>query len=111
MATEKGVKLDGSKIPVFKGLLAYFPRACASVAEVSLYGATKKYIWRGWEDVPDAGERYTDALARHLLSYGMGRERDEESGLLELAHIAWNALAILEMKLREMEKDDGTAVD
>jgi hypothetical protein len=41
-------------------------------------------------------------MGRHLLGEAQ-RERDVETGLLEAAHVAWNALARLELKLTELE--------
>lgn len=94
-------KDDQGKPPIFRGVLNYFPRALAAVAEVSDLGA-KKYAWGGWRGVKDGFNRYTDGLGRHLLGEAI-RERDTETGLLEAAHAAWNALARLELKLTEME--------
>jgi hypothetical protein len=99
---EPGAKLDAGKSAMFRGLLAYFPRACESVAAVSTFGATK-YAWKGWESVPDGVERYSDALVRHLAKEGTGEAKDPDSGFLHAAHTAWNSLARLELLLREME--------
>ena len=102
---EPGAKLDAGKPPVFQGLIDYFPRACMAVAEVSAVGA-KKYAWKSWQHVPNALERYSDALGRHLLYEAAGQELDQDTGLLHKAHAAWNALAVLEMVLREKEKNE-----
>lgn len=104
MATEVGVKLDTGKAPAYRGLVQYFPRALLAVSRVSDKGA-EKYTWNGWETVENGYARYSDALIRHELYKGIQGDFDEESGLLHDAHIAWNALARLELKLREMEKD------
>jgi hypothetical protein len=104
---EPGAKLDAGKAPVLRGLLAYFPRACRAVADVSAHGAGK-YTWRGWETVPDGIDRYGDALVRHLLTED---ERDRDSGLLHAAHAAWNALARLELILREQERQAAPTLD
>lgn len=97
-----GAKLDAGKAPIHRGLLSYFPRACAAVARVSQYGA-KKYTWRGWETVPDGVQRYSDAGARHVMAEALGERYDPDSGELHQAHVAWNALAVLELKLKEKE--------
>lgn len=99
-----GVKLDRGKPPVFQGLFNYFPRAAMAVAEVSAFGANK-YTWNGWEDVPDGYTRYSNALGRHLMYKTVEGPVDSESKLLHDAHIAWNALAALELYLREKEKN------
>ena len=97
-----GAKLDAGKSALYRGLLAYFPRACESVAAVSTFGATK-YTWKGWESVPAGFERYSDALVRHLAKEGAGEVKDGDSGLPHAAHAAWNALARLELLLKETD--------
>ena len=94
-----GIKYDGGKSPVFRGALSYFPRAISAVADVSAFGA-KKYAWKGWEQVEDGYDRYSDALARHLAYEGKGESYDPDSNLLHAAHAAWNALARLELLLK-----------
>jgi hypothetical protein len=98
-----GAKLDAGKTPIVKGLLAQFPHACTEVAEISAYGAPK-YPWGGWRSVPDANTRYLDALGRHLIMYLCGEDLDRESQRMHLAHMAWNALAVLELSLTEIEE-------
>ena len=99
---ELGAKLDAGKPSVWRGLFNYFPRACNAVAVVSTKGA-QKYAWKGWETVPDGINRYGDALARHLLAEGRGEVIDPDTDCLHAAHSAWNALARLELMLREVE--------
>lgn len=95
MTTQAGIKHDHGKAPMLRGALMYFPRALSAVAQVSAFGAAK-YTWRGWVSVPDGVDRYGDALVRHLAE---GDGRDSESELLHAAHVAWNALARLELLL------------
>lgn len=99
---EPGAKLDAGKAPIMRGLLDYFPRACMAVAEVSAFGASK-YAWKGWESVPDGVQRYSDAEMRHACKESIEGPRDADSGLMHKAHRAWNALAALELALREDE--------
>lgn len=93
---EPGAKMDDGKI--FAGCLSDFSLALLKIAEVSTYGA-KKYTRHGWEYVPDGIQRYNDAKWRHLLN-GRYNKYDNESGLLHLAHEAWNILAELELRMR-----------
>jgi len=97
-----GAKLDAGKSPVMRGAIQYFPRALAAVADVSLHGATK-YAWKGWESVPDGVARYSDALGRHLVLEAAQGPIDPETGLAHAAQVAWNALARLELMLRDGE--------
>lgn len=98
-AKEPGSKLDAGKSPIFQGLLDYFPRACLAVAGVSAAGAAK-YAWKGWETVPDGINRYNNALARHIINESIEGPMDPE-GFLHKAQIAWNAMAALELFLKE----------
>lgn len=95
-----GTKADNGKAPVMQGVMRYFPRAQEAVAFVSLDGANK-YTWNGWETVPDAINRYDNALGRHILKESYEGMYDMDTGALHAAHVAWNAMARLELMLRE----------
>lgn len=97
---QAGSKLDAGKAPIMRGALGYFPRALEAVAQVSAFGAAK-YTWGGWESVPDGVQRYSDALGRHLLAEASEGPTDAATGLSHAAQVAWNALARLELILRE----------
>lgn len=97
-----GAKADAGKIPLYQGLIDYFPRAVLEVAKVSQEGA-RKYSWKGWETVPNGPARYSDALARHLVAEAIEGPRDANTGMLHAAQVCWNSLARLELILREME--------
>lgn len=107
-AHSPGAKLDAGKAEIMRGVLRYFPNAVSAVAEVSSFGA-RKYTWHGWESVPDGINRYGDALARHLVKEVIEGDFDADSNLLHAAHAAWNALARLEllMRQRHTETTDG----
>src|ERR1035437_9832401 len=109
LAQQPGAKMDAGKIPVAQGVLQYFPRALTAVAEVSQIGA-RKYSWKGWEKVPDGINRYTNALARHLLAMDTEGTRDADTGCLHLAQVAWNALAALELTIREQATKVGCPI-
>lgn len=94
---QPGAKLDHGKPDA--SLLRDFARALLAVAEVGTFGATK-YTRGGWQEVADGYNRYSAAGMRHFLKAGF-EDYDADSGLLHEAHEAWNALAKLELKLRE----------
>lgn len=98
-----GAKMDSGKAPIMQGVLQYFPRALNAVSMVSLVGA-KKYAWKGWESVADGVNRYGDALGRHILAENIEGPVDADTQQLHAAQQAWNALARLELILRESEK-------
>ena len=98
-AKDPGAKLDAGKVRM--GLMFFcFARALEAVGQVSTYGA-EKYSDGGWQHVPDGSQRYTDAMLRHLVAEGTGEQIDPDSGLLHSAQVAWNALARLELMLRD----------
>ena len=97
---EAGAKLDAGK-PMIGLVMAPFGLALREVAKVGTYGA-KKYSRNGWESVPDGVNRYTDAMYRHLLIEHQQR-LDADTNIMHAAHAAWNALARLELMLREVE--------
>lgn len=105
-ADTPGAKLDAGKTRAFM-VLGAFSRALLAVSDVGTFGANK-YSDRGWEKVEDGYDRYMDALVRHLLALEIA-PLDEQSGLPALAHMAWNALAALELHLRAKEKANGAA--
>jgi len=97
-----GAKLDAGKNRV--GLvLGGFARALTEVSRVGTGGA-QKYTDNGWMYVSDGRSRYTDAMYRHLLREAAGETHDPDSELLHAAHTAWNALARLDLMLREGER-------
>ena len=98
---EAGAKLDAGKRRDGLVLLG-FSRALAAVSAVGTYGANK-YTDNGWMSVPNGVNRYTDALLRHILSEASGELTDKDTGLLHAAHAAWNALARLDLMIRESE--------
>ena len=95
MSTDKGVKLDTEK-PRMDLVLRGFSHAIEGVADVGTYGA-HKYTDDGWQSVDNGIERYLSAMIRHYLKYRQGEMYDMESELPHLSHMAWNALAVLEL--------------
>lgn len=92
-----GAKLDAGK-PRPHLVLGEFSLALEQIVLVGTFGA-RKYIDNGWLAVPKGIDRYTDAMLRHYLKEQ--RELlDPDSNLPHAAHLAWNALARLELVLR-----------
>lgn len=97
-----GAKLDNGK-PRPGLVLGAFSKALSEVVKVGTFGANK-YSDHGWLSVPNGVERYTDAMLRHHFAEAGGERDDPESKLSHAAHRAWNALAVLELMLRNKEK-------
>ena len=91
-------KKDDSGKGRYSMVLGDFKNALREVVKVGTNGA-KKYEDSNWLKVDKGIERYSDAEYRHLLE-GDGINT-EDFGLLHAAHAAWNALAVLELMLRE----------
>lgn len=97
-AHEPGAKLDAGKNRLGLVLLD-FARALEAVGAVGTFGANK-YTDHGWIDVPDGEARYTDAMLRHLMKEATGERIDPDTGLSHAAAVAWNALARLDLQIR-----------
>ena len=95
----EGLKYDNGKNRM--GLvLQGFSNALWEVGRVGTFGANK-YSPNSWQNLTNGKERYLDALCRHLFKHLQGEKIDDESGLLHLSHLAWNALCLLEFELKE----------
>jgi hypothetical protein len=95
------------------------PHAIEGVTQVLQWAITKKqpvpYERGSWQFVEDFQRRYRGAMLRHTLNaaktgmeldtdgkpFGVTNTFDQETGLLELAHIATDAMFMLEMALRK----------
>lgn len=95
---KRDLKFDHEK-PMPHLVIDSMSLALMEVAKVATFGA-RKYEPESWKLVDNGSTRYKSALYRHLLA---PEELDEESELDHLAHVAWNALALLQLKM-EQEK-------
>ena len=82
-----------------------FPNALFAISEVMTWAAENKgYKPNDWKNLPDSFMAFTGAAGRHRVKRLRGEELDDESGLLHLAHEAFNVLALLETTLLEDEQ-------
>ncbi len=81
------------------------PEAIVEVNKVFAFGA-KKYSANAWRTNPIEWSRISDALERHFYKWKAGKDLDEESGLLELAHLATNAVMLLQYAIDKIGTDD-----
>lgn len=95
---EIGVKYDEGKVQ-YSLIPSYALQAVARNLTVGL----QKYPARNnWQLVPNAKEKYLDALMRHLESYRRGNKYDPESSvpdMHELSAVIANAMFLLEFDL------------
>lgn len=89
-----GLKYDEGK-PNLSLVFSGFAKALQDVGHVGTFGA-RKYTPAGWKFVPNLQERYMSALLRHTFAVLDNEPFDCETGRHHLAHVAWNALAMLE---------------
>lgn len=73
------------------------------IVKVYTFGANK-YGANRWQNLDNGYERYKAALFRHMVAFEEGEITDKESGLHHLAHMAWNAIAMLYFAIKEGRK-------
>lgn len=95
---EPGAKADAGKLRPSL-IIKDMANAILAVTKIATDGAIK-YTRGGWIVVPEAEARYEDAHLRHMLKRFAGERIDPDSHSLHLAHEAWNALAKLELHIR-----------
>lgn len=90
-------------VPLFSGVLAYFPDALAAVAELSRVGNEQHNPGQPlhWARAKSGDE--LDALTRHLLEAGT----IDSDGIRHSVKLAWRALANLQ---KELEREEGRPV-
>lgn len=94
----KDEEKNGRKgMPVYSGVLSYFPDALKEVAKCSLAG--QKQHNQGNKLYWDKNKSFDneDALVRHLIDHS--KNAVDEDGVLHLAKVSWRALASLQIYL------------
>lgn len=84
-------------IPVFSGVLKYFPNALKEVAKCSKAGNDQHHPDKPLHWDMDKSKDEYDALTRHLIDHTINPIDDD--GVLHLTKVAWRALAGLERYL------------
>lgn len=105
METDKNKR---KQMPVYSGVLKYFPDAIAEVAKVSWAGNQQHHPNKPlhWDRNKSTDE--LDALTRHLIEAG----KIDTDGMRHSAKVAWRALANLQKELEyETNKMDKTQMD
>ena len=64
------------------------------VVEIYTFGA-EKYGANTRQNLEDGYNRYKAAMFRHLMEFEKGNVIDDESGREHMAHMVWNAIAML----------------
>lgn len=82
-------------IPLFSGVLRYFPAALAGVAKVSKLGNDKHNLGQPLYHNRSKSSDHADCLLRHLMDVQdlLASDANPEQVLEEVSSIAWRALA------------------
>jgi hypothetical protein len=88
------------RIPITSGVLDYFPNAIAAVAECSFVGNEKHNPGEPLHWSRGKSDDHADCIGRHLLERGTL----DNDGIRHSAHLAWRALAMLQIELEEDAK-------
>ena len=80
------------------------PQAIEELAKVYTFG-TKKYGDRDWEKGTSWG-KFFGSMLRHAWIWWRRESLDPESKCHHLAHVAWNAFALMEYEWKQKGIDD-----
>lgn len=91
--------------PITSGVLDYFPRALAAVAQCSKAGNDQHNPGQPlhWDKTKSLD--HADCIARHLID----RHTVDTDGIRHAAKLAWRALALLETQLEAEARDANKA--
>lgn len=80
------------QMPVYTGVVKYFPNALKYVSKVSLAGNDQHHPDKELHWDKSKSTDHLDSLMRHLTE----ADKIDDDGLLHLGKVAWRALAALE---------------
>jgi hypothetical protein len=100
--TESAYVQKRKSMPVYRGVLKYFPDALKEVSKVSLAGNNQHHPDKPLHWDKNKSTDNADALVRHLIDHT--QDPIDDDGYLHLAKVAWRALATLQIYL-ESEKN------
>jgi hypothetical protein len=95
---------ERKKIPLWSGLMQYFPDALIAVAKLSYIGNQQHNPGQPLHWAREKSTDQEDTLMRHLMERGT----IDSDGVPHSAKVAWRALAMLQLEL-EKAKTDRTA--
>lgn len=102
MSKEDSVKRKG--MPVFSGVLMYFPDAVLAIAEHSRKGNDKHNPGQPLHWAKEKSKDHADCISRHLIDIGPNWDNlDPETESYHATALAWRALALLQTVLERKE--------
>lgn len=90
---------DRKNMPVYTGVMKYFPNALKYVSKISQAGNDQHHPEKPLHWDKSKSFDHTDALARHLIDHS--QKPIDDDGMLHLGKVAWRALAALEIYLED----------
>ena len=97
--------MNRKEVPLYSGVIKYFPNALKEVAKVSKTGNDQHNPGQPLHWAREKSTDQLDALLRHLADYAEGKDFDTD-GMRHLAKCAWRCLAQLELDLEKYAKGD-----
>ena len=94
-AKDKAIERKG--MPVFTGVLKYFPDALKEIAKCSKAGNDQHHADKPLHWDKNKSTDNEDALVRHLIDHSVDPLDDD--GILHLTKVAWRSLASLQIYL------------
>lgn len=98
-----GEKYDDGKLPYYTVLFKQFPNALKEVIKCSQAGHNKyknDIDYQNFSRIDNYETRYKDAMLRHMCEEGIVEDMLEYGEMTHEGAVVWNALADLELKLR-----------
>jgi hypothetical protein len=85
-------------LPLFDGVLAYFPDVWAEVAKVSVAGNKQHGLGEKLHFARDVSTDHLNKVVRHVLDHGTGSVMDTD-GTYHMAKAIWRACAELQVTI------------
>ena len=95
LPTDSAVRKE---IPIFSGVLNYFPLAIAAVARVSKRGNDQHNPGQPMHWAREKSTDHADCILRHMIERGTL----DTDGILHDAKVAWRALAQLQLAIEKI---------
>lgn len=96
-------------LPVFDGVLMYFPDAILAVAEVSRIGNDQHNPGQPLHWARGKSMDQMNTALRHLMDHGTGARKDVD-GAWHLAKAAWRVLAELQLTIERERTSEGAVM-
>lgn len=84
------------RLPIYSGVICYFPHAIAAVAELSMIGNDQHNPGQPLHWAKEKSSDEMDALMRHVTDQAIDPAHRDPDGVMAAVKKAWRALADLE---------------